>query len=192
MFDVHIVKNFLSADECSKLNNAAKKGIELGWLDKGKNRGKHEYKDRLTSRMHMQNHEYPQIVLDTLNKIRKFCKIEQYSIAEGKAKNYGKNGVIVSVTYNGGDTYEHNDPRSDCGLYATYKCNVLTQKPKNGGILFVNDKEILLEEGDLHCYFASEIKHYVTPSSGDTPRILWMFGSHVPLNDVKSTKQDNT
>ena len=177
MFDVRIVKNFLSKKECDLLNQAAMLGVEKGWVDEGISRGKRQYPLRYTSRIHMKDHEYPQIVLDTSNKIRKFCEIDQYPIIEG----HGKNGAVVSVTFNGGDTYEHNDPRSDCGQYATYRCNVLTQKPKNGGVLFVGQKEILLDEGDLHCYFASEIKHYVTPTTGDTPRILWMFGAHVLL-----------
>lgn len=188
MFDVRIVKNFLSTEECGLLNQSAMLGVKRGWVNEGFDRGSFGYKNRLTSRMHMKDHEYPQEVVDISSKIRKFCGVDHYPIIEG----HGKNGAVVSVTFNGGDTYEHNDPRSECGLYATYRCNVLTQKPETGGILFLNNKEILLEEGDLHCYFASEIKHYVTPTSGNTPRILWMFGSHVPLNDVKSIQQDNT
>lgn len=183
MFDVRIVKNFLSKEKCDSLNKAAMLGVEKGWVDKGISRKKFDYPLRYTSRIHMKDNEYPKEVLDISNKIREFCGIDQYPIIEG----HGKNGAVVSVTFNGGDTYEHNDPRSECGLYATYRCNVLTQKPNFGGVLFVNGKEIQLEEGDLHCYFASEVKHYVTTTTGDIPRILWMFGAHIPLSEINNT-----
>lgn len=178
---VKIFKNFLTKEECKELTTAAKLGRSSGWLNEGLNRGQRNYSDRFTSRFHMKDHEYPEIVKIISKQVRKFCNIDNYPIIDG----HGKNGVVVSMTFNGGDTYEHCDPRSEQG-HAAYRCNILTQKPAKGGMLFVDGEFVDIEEGDLHCYLASEYRHYVTPTIGDIPRILWMFGAYVPLDKIET------
>ena len=83
------------------------------------------------------------------------------------------------MTYQGGDVYAHKDPRSADGL-PTYRCNVLTQANEDGAELYVAGKKIDVEVGDLHCYMVSELEHYVTEAKGKTPRIMYMFGAHIP------------
>lgn len=191
---VQIFKNFLTEEECGILTQIAMNGIQEKWIRPGISRGNFNYKKRLTSRMHMCGKKYPPYVIDISNKIKKFMNIDHYPIIDG----HGSDGVVVSVTYPGGDVYEHQDPRSINGL-TTFRCNVMTQATEKGAKLYVEDELIDIEVGDLHCYYASEQKHYVTEVGGNTPRVLWMFGAHRPLKDyykmrslyLNSQKVDN-
>lgn len=177
---VEVYKNFLSIEECNILNNIAFQGVKEGWVNKGIDNFKFGYELRYTSRIHMKNAEYPKEVIEFSNRVRKFMNIDNYPIIEG----HGKNGVVVSVIFKDGDVYEHKDPRSSDGL-GTYRCNIVTQKNEDGAELYVNGVKIELNPGDLHCYWASESSHYVSKANGSTPRILWMFGAHLPLNLMK-------
>ena len=77
--------------------------------------------------------------------------------------------------------YEHTDGRT--GFLATLRCNLLSRKSEEGGELFVNNKEYPMEEGAIHCYLVSENPHRVEEVKGDTPRVLWMFGFGVDINE---------
>lgn len=177
---VEIARGFLSAEECSALNEWALLGVENGWLDAGVSRGK-ATRTRLTSRMYGDRFETPSVVKSISEKIRAYAGVHLHSIIEG----HGRDGVVVSCTYAGGDVYEHKDPRSFPEL-ATLRCNVMTQKSEAGGILHLEGRPVELDVGDLHCYLASEHAHNVDPVVGDTPRILWMFGACVPAEDWNS------
>jgi hypothetical protein len=172
---IKTVKNFLSPDECATLNKIAKQGVEEGWVSVGVNGKDKAYTKRYTSRMHMDNAEYPQVVRDIATKVRQFAGVDEFPIITG----HGKDGVVVSVTFKGGEVYSHKDPRSLMGM-PTYRCNVLTQANEDGCDLYVGGEKVDLSVGDLHCYMVSEIEHYVTEAKGDTPRIMWMFGAHIP------------
>lgn len=172
---VKIYKNFLSKEDCEALNNIANQGVKDGWISNGVNYQDNEYTKRFTSRMHMKNVEYPQIICDISKRVREFVSINAFPIVA----NHGKDGVVVSYTMQGGDVYPHKDPRSSDEL-PTYRCNILTQANEDGCDLYVGGKKIDIEVGDLHCYMVSEIEHYVTEAKGTTPRIMWMFGAHIP------------
>ena len=172
---VKIYRNFFSKEECEILNNVAKEGVNEGWINKGVQDNKAGYDKRFTSRMHMAKQDYPQVVIDMSDRIRNFVGIDDFPLIEG----HGKNGVVVSYTMKNGSVYKHTDPRSDEGL-PTYRCNVLTQANEDGCDLYVGDKKIDIKVGDLHCYMVSELEHYVTEAKGETPRIMWMFGAHIP------------
>lgn len=126
----------------------------------------------------MYDRKYPPIVNEISNKIKKFLNIENYPIIDG----HGSDGVVVSVTFPGGDVYEHKDPRSSEGL-STFRCNILTQSAESGGKLHINGIAREINVGDLHCYYVSEESHYVTQVQGNSLRILWMFGCHRPIED---------
>lgn len=176
---VQVYKNFLSKEECHKLNVIALEGIKQGWVNKGIQKSDFNYELRYTSRMHMQNAEYPEYVKVISKKIRTFLNIDEYPLIVDN----GKDGVVVSVTFKNGAVYEHKDARSKEGL-GTFRCNVMTQKNEEGADLFVDGKKIEIDVGDLHCYWVSEIPHYVTEAKGETPRIMWMFGAHIPLSEM--------
>ena len=179
---IEIYRNFATQEEINALNEWVELGVKNKWLDLGID-GKNNTTRRLTSRMYGHMYEYPQVVMDVSKKIRTFVGVESYPLITG----HGKNGVVVSYTYSGGDVYKHKDPKSFDGL-STLRCNILTQKADTGGVLYVDGQRIDIEVGDLHCYLVSEHEHWATEVEGKTPRIMWMFGAHVPAEDWNSGK----
>jgi len=174
-----IIKNFLSSLEMNELNAFVDDGIERQWLGPGLSRGMFNYSKRYTSRLYGDRFEYPAIVYDVYSKITDHLSLHQLNKS---SRGGGKNGIVVSCTFDGGDVYEHMDPKEDHG-FDVLRCNVMTRKPVEGGILFVGGKQISLEEGDLHCYLASDVSHYVTTVSGPRSRVLWMFGYQICKRD---------
>jgi hypothetical protein len=174
---IEVIPNFATQEEINALNAWTNLGVKNRWLDVGVGAKGITHK-RLTSRVYGSRYEYPQIVKDLSDRIRLFVGLSKYKLVEG----HGKNGVVVSYTLPGGDVYKHKDPKSNCGL-ATLRCNILTQKADEGGTLFVDGKQVDIEVGDLHCYLVSEHEHWATEVVGNTPRIMWMFGAHVPAED---------
>jgi len=172
--DVKIYKNFLSADECCTLNDHALSNIG-NWFGDGITNGTTHIKTRITTRLYMGEKKYTQEIVEVGKRIRTFLGIDQFPIIDG----HGSAGVVCSITYQHGDVYKHKDPKSNDGL-PTYRCNVLTQANEEGADLYVDGKKIDVGVGDLHCYMVSELEHYVTEAKGSTPRIMWMFGAHIP------------
>lgn len=177
-------KNFLSLENCAALNAWVDEGVKKKWLDAGVtvNSAPYEATKRVTSRMYGHRFDYPQIVLNISSRIRKFCGVDSYGLIEG----HGKNGVVVSCTFNRGNIHPHCDPKND-GLSAL-RCNVMTRAANAGAELYVGGQLVDVEVGELHCYLASDFEHYVTDVAGETPRILWMFGAYVPKEDWESGK----
>ena len=183
-----IVENFLSINDCNKLNEWVDLGVQNKWLDKGVNRGSSwVYEKRLTTRPYAERFDYSADVYDIQKKISKFLNIEDLlkSVYGG-----GKDGIVVSCTFPGGDVYPHSDPRE--GNLEVLRCNVLTRAADDGGNLYVGGNKIDINVGDLHCYLPSTIEHYVTEVKGQTPRVLWMFGYQCSVkrfNDLCLTQQ---
>ena len=180
---IEVAKAFLSPEECNLLNQWVNVGVVSGWLDKGVDRHAVFTDNRLTSRMYGGRFTTPPAILKISEKIRRFVGVDAYPLAVG----HGKDGVVVSCTFPGGDVYKHVDPPSYQEL-ATLRCNVMTQKSEVGGILHVDDMPVPLDVGDLHCYLVTEHSHHVTTVGGDTPRILWMFGACIPKEDWNSNR----
>jgi hypothetical protein len=180
---IDITPNFATQEEINALNEWVELGVVNKWLGFGLTTANKITTTRLTSRLYGYKYEYPQAVLSLSKRIRKFVGVNTYPLIAG----HGKNGVVVSYTYPGGDVYKHKDPKSVEGL-ATLRCNILTQKPDAGGVLYIDGKQINIEVGDLHCYLVSEHEHWATKVEGETPRIMWMFGAHVPADDWNSGK----
>lgn len=174
-------KNFITPQESAELNAWADKGVANKWLDVGINHGNLNYIKRFTSRSYANRYKYPEIVRTISARIRKFCGVSDYGLIEG----HGRDGVVVSCTFPGGDVYEHQDARSQTNLSAL-RCNVLTRAADSGGVLHLEDKAVPLEVGELHCYLASEHAHSVSEVAGNTSRVLWMFGAYVSKEDWNS------
>jgi len=173
---IDIFKNFITPEECQELNSWVYQGVENKWLDLSyQMAGKGGYDLRLTSRLYSDRYEYPEFVRTLSSRIRHHVGIDSYPLIEG----HGRDGVVVSYTKPTGTVYRHQDGKSRLGESAL-RCNILTQAPDAGGKLIVNDQQIDIGVGDLHCYLASKYLHHVTEVKGDTPRIMWMFGSYVP------------
>jgi len=169
---VLIFENFLDIETCKQLNDWVDLGVQNKWLDKGVDRGNGwTYTKRFTTRNYGDRFSYPSVVDSVFNKITDKLKVADLkkSVMGG-----GKNGVVVSCTFPGGDVYPHTDSKE--GNLEVLRCNIMTRKPTDGGILFIGGKQIDLNIGDLHCYLPSTVEHYVTEVKGQTPRVLWMFG----------------
>ncbi len=180
---VEIIKNFLSQEEIDLLNKWTILGVRNKWLDFGITSNYQKIETRLTNRFYGSLFTYPEKVLEISDKVRDVVGVANYPLIEG----HGKNGIVVSYTMPRGDVYKHKDPKSKEGL-STLRCNILTQKAEQGGVLFVEGKQINIEVGDLHCYLVSDHEHWATEVKGNTPRIMWMFGAHVPSDDWNNKK----
>jgi hypothetical protein len=181
---VLIFENFLDIETCNQLNDWVDLGVQNKWLDKGVDRGNDwTYTKRFTTRNYGDRFNYPPVVDSVFNKITDKLKVADL---EKSVAGRGKNGVVVSYTVDGGDTYAHTDPTE--GFLEVLRCNVLTRKPIEGGILFIGGKQIDLNVGDLHCYLPSTVEHYVTKTLGNIPRVLWMFGYQCHRERFKKIK----
>lgn len=175
-------KNFLSLEECAALNAWVDEGVQNKWLDLGISKDDHTYEKRVTSRLYGDRFVYPQIVLDISNRIRSYCGINSYGLIDD---GHGRDGVVVSCTFEGGDVYLHRDPPSGNNL-AALRCNIMTRKADDGAELYIDDQLVDVEVGELHCYLVSDFFHKVTEVKGSTPRVMWMFGAYVPSSDWES------
>jgi hypothetical protein len=177
---VLIVRNFISQDECDALNSWVDSAIEEDQFVEGVTGDwdKKEFsitKKRLTNRM-SEKIEYCSLVYAIQQKLREsFPAISNSEVI----KNHGKDGVVVSVTYNDGDVYKHKDPSVGEGLSGA-RFNILSSKAESGGLIHVEDKTYELNEGDLMAYLVTDLYHSVDVCNGNNPRILFMFGFCVP------------
>jgi hypothetical protein len=173
---VLLVPNFLSPEEIQVLNDWASRAVAEGQFVDGIT-GDWDKKEfgrtskRLTNRMSHKIH-YPELVKTLQDRIRQVVPLTS---AAPVIANHGKDGVVVSITYNDGDVYRHKDPCVGEGV-AGLRCNVLASKAQSGGTIHVEDKTYDLNEGDMMCYLVTERYHSVEVCRGDIPRTLFMFG----------------
>jgi len=176
---VLVVRNLISQAECDDLKNWALEnsstqfvdGVSGNWDTKEFTR----VKTRLTNRMVGDKIAYPELVYSIQNRLREtFPLITNAEVIRG----HGKDGVVVSITYNDGDVYKHKDPAVNAQVPDTValRFNILVSKAETGGLIHVEDKTYDLNEGDLMAYLVSEYYHSVDQCFGDNPRILFMFG----------------
>ena len=108
---VLLVPNFATPEEVQVLKDWANQAVIDGQFVDGVTGDwdKKEFdrtKKRLTNRM-SQNINYPDLVKSLQDRIRQtFPMLSQAPVIE----NHGKDGVVVSITYNDGDVYKHKDP----------------------------------------------------------------------------------
>jgi hypothetical protein len=173
---VLLVPNFITAEEIQALKDWANQAVVDGQFVDGitGDWDKKEFertKKRLTNRM-SQNINYPELVKTLQDRIRQAVPLTANAPV---IENHGKDGVVVSVTYNDGDVYKHKDPSVGEGVVGL-RCNILASKAQSGGTVHVEDKTYDLNEGDMMCYLVTELYHSVDVCHGDNPRTLFMFG----------------
>lgn len=182
------IKQFVTPAQCDELNAWVGQAVQNKWLDLGMTQGtKLVYKDRLTTRAYGNRFEYPQIVYDIFAQITE--KLGLHDLPKSVTGG-GRNGVVVSCTYSGGDVFSHIDPPE--GDRHLLRCNVLSQKAEDGGKLYVGKEHVDIEAGELHCYLPSIVTHHVTPVQGQTPRIMWMFGYQITADRFAQISLANT
>lgn len=174
--NVIIIRNFATPEEVQILKDWSRQAVIDGQFVDGitGNWDKKEFsttKKRLTNRM-SKNINYPDLVRTLQDRIRAtFPVLLDAPVIDG----HGRDGVVVSITYNDGDVYKHKDPSVGEGVVGL-RCNILASKAQSGGAIHVEDKTYDLNEGDLMAYLVSEYYHSVETCSGNNPRILFMFG----------------
>ena len=179
-----ILPNFLSQEGCSVLSSIADSGVKEGWVTPGLASVQGGLTHlRLTSRFYGSRVKLPKEISTVEARIVESCRLEGKSRVVG----HGTGGVVVSITYEGGSVHKHKDPSSSNGL-ATLRCNILTRKPEKGGFLYLEGNLVKVNQGDLHCYLASEHEHYVSEVYGPVSRVLWMFGAHVAADDWNNNR----
>jgi hypothetical protein len=174
--NVIVIRNFASSEEVQILKDWQVKAVEEGQFVDGitgdwDKKTFSTTKKRLTNRM-SKNINYPDLVQTLQDRIRQtFPVLLNAQLIEG----HGKDGVVVSVTYNDGDVYKHKDPSVGEGMVGL-RCNILSSKAESGGTIHVEDKTYDLNEGDMMCYLVTELYHSVDVCYGNNPRTLFMFG----------------
>lgn len=183
---VIVFKNFLDKETCDQLNAWVDLGVQNKWLDSGLNHAGGDWVNptRLTTRAYADRFEYPECVHQVSNNISQFLNI--FDLQKSK-QGGGKNGIVVSCIFTDGDTHTHIDPKE--GQLEVLRCNIMTRKSECGGDLIVAGNKIEIGVGDLHCYLPSTTEHCVTKVSGNTSRIMWMFGYQCSTKRFDQIKQ---
>jgi hypothetical protein len=181
---VTIVRNYLDKESCEELNQWVLDAIAQGKIGTGITipEGGHwaiservKAPLRYTSRMYFDNYEYPSLVEEVFTRIKTELNLKNAALSN----NGGKNGVVVSCTYAGGDVYQHKDPKEGPGV-SLLRVNILSQAAQDGGTIHVENSTFSLQQGDMMAYLVDEYEHWVEPVGGDDPRIMWMFGMLIP------------
>lgn len=114
-----------------------------------------------------EENNYPKEVLNVKNEI-----INNFNLKNKKQEPIYKDfcGFITE----GGYVHKHKDSNKDNLIHTRF--NVLISKPIEGGIVFINNKEIIVEEGEVWKCEAGLYEHWTTPVIGIKPRIILSFG----------------
>jgi hypothetical protein len=186
-FKILRFKNFIDQETCDKINAWVDEGVEKKWLDKGVSRGSGwEYDKRYTTRGYPDRFEYTPILYEVYDKITNFLELEN---TPKSVHGGGKNGLVISCTFPGGDVYKHIDPMENILMIPplhVLRCNILTRKADVGAELYINDQHVDIEVGELHCYLPSSVEHYVTEAQGNTSRVMCMFGYQMSEPDFEN------
>jgi hypothetical protein len=176
--NVVIFPNFLTIDDCGKLNDWAKDAIKKSIFNFGLDPD-NVCRTRLTTRLSGNRFDYPSIVYLIAKRIEKFLQIEGFK----KRLHGGKNGIIVNYVMTNGGVFNHIDAKQNGNHILT--CNIMTSSASSGGELYIGGEKINIKAGDLHCYLPSDVEHYVTENTGERARIMWMFGYQMSKEDFK-------
>jgi hypothetical protein len=158
---IKVIPNFVSSSECTELSS---------WIT----HNHHNFVDanmngiRKTTRYLNEDTEFPQIALEIRERLKNYLDLEDM------IKPPFTKGMVASYAEPGDTCYEHTDPVW-CENHYTMHCNVIVQKPEGGGNVTIEGKEFNMPEGDIICYYVSDLKHSVTEVIGSKNRLMWIF-----------------
>jgi hypothetical protein len=159
---IKIIPNFVSSNECAELTS---------WITENH----HSFLNanmggvRKTTRYINGDINFPKIALEIRDRLKNHLGLEDM------IRPPFINGMVASYAEPGDTCYEHTDPVW-CEGYHTMHCNVIVQKPENGGNVIIEGQEFDMPEGDIICYYVSDLKHSVTEVTGNKNRLMWIFG----------------
>lgn len=181
-----VIKDFLSYDEVSKLNEWALSNYRGPFFvpPKDMDSGYAKYRPtRLTTRgFGLTNAplEYPKVSYQVQKRIKELFKIEDCSYPPPYF-----DGIVCGVGLRGGYIDTHIDPI----FYdetETVHCIFKTQKPDSGGNTIVEDLEFdKINERDMLICVVSKQKHGASRIVGNKPRVLWYYGFCLDNQKVK-------
>lgn len=158
---IKILPNFLSKVECNELaswimgNHHTFVNANMGGV-------------RKTTRYLNENIVFPKLALDIRQRLKNHLGLEDL------VRPPFIDGMIASYAEPGDTCYKHIDPEWVEGHH-TLHCNVIVQKPESGGNVVIEDQEFDMPEGDIICYYVSDLNHNVTEVVGNKNRLMWIF-----------------
>jgi len=189
MLPIKIVKNFITEKEKDILNSWSLENYkELYFSDPKMNRD--ENQTRFTTRHsygridRYKNYKvkYPDEVYDIQERLFSYLNVDFRSIIPWPSFT---DGIVTTVAFPPGSCDKHIDPVYYSDTY-TVHCNFITQKPKSGGITFIENEYYDASETDMIMYVTSHLQHGATEIEDDTPRILWVYGFCLNEDEIKS------
>jgi len=183
-------KDFITEAERVELIAWIDEGVKNKSLTKGKTReeGATSFTDIATSYTTRTNNNlfsFPKVAFDIQQRIIRSFSFTKGSFIEPFLDSSDA-GMVAQVTYSGGDTYKHTDPRN--GKLHSARFNVLLQAAEEGGELFIEGVNRNIKERELHAYMATNHEHWVSKAKGSKSRYIWIFGFSVPKDDWENFK----
>lgn len=172
---VDVTSNFITEDERIQLESFVLSNLDQ--FHDGIHLAVLQTKKRLSNRLSGDAIKYPKIIYDIQQRIRETLPFEHQI-----EPFHGKDGLVICITYDGGDTYHHYDPRSDDVLH-TLRCNILVSAPESGGIVDVCWDPVDLPERGIMKYLVTKHIHGVSTTHGKRPRILFQYGFLIKESD---------
>lgn len=159
---IKILPNFLASAECNELASWIMDNHDIFTDANMKGR-------RKTTRYLTDAPKFPHVATQVRNRIKQYLELEDM------VRPPFIDGMVASYAEPGDTCYEHIDPEWHEGHH-TLHCNVIVQKPKSGGNVVIEGQEYDMPQGDIICYYVSDLKHSVTEVIGEVPRLMWIFG----------------
>ena len=157
-----VLKNFLSEEECSFLNNWILKNKDQSFFTNAGMNG-----IRITTR-YSKNIPFPEEAFFIKKKL-----INRLKLPEVKHPPFDK-GMVASYASVGDTLYSHTDPIWEKGL-KTLHCNVVLSASE-GGLPIIENQILNIKKGDMWCYLVSDTYHGCSLVTGKIPRTMWVFG----------------
>lgn len=168
-FETQILKNVISVKEKEELSNWILKNKDNSYFSRAGQKGTIRQTTRFTEDV-----EYPKVALEIKERIRK-----KIGIKTDFNPKY-KDGMVASYGFEHDSCSIHTDP-TWYPNHITYHCVVLLSAAETGGIPVLDKIKYPIEEGDGLFYAVSEIPHGTTLTTGEKPRMIWIFGYSIPL-----------
>jgi hypothetical protein len=184
-----IVNNFITEEEAEILSNWTLSNYEKPYFMNPR-MNNDEVQTRFTTRhAHGRIEEYqdfkvkyPKEVYNIQKRIFEYLNLTQNNVIPFPSFT---DGIVTTIGFSPGSCVSHKDPVYYQNTY-TLHCNFCTQTPESGGITILDGKEYSFEYKDMIMYVASHVEHKVTECVGNTPRVLWVFGFCISLEQMNN------